>query len=325
MFCFDGIICVGLEESMQNLEQRESVESSWVAKELFHNKSLWVGVGRDGIIYYSPDGRGWKKSRPSHLAVRATFREVSYGNGRFIAIGDRISVSMDGVSWNTHVHLTCNLLNSLAYGNDQWICVGENGLKMSSVDGGATWSDGVAMFGGDYRAVAFGEGVFVAVGDTLSGEGFVNTTRDGEEWSGERVGGSPLWDVAFGDGRFVAVDLDGYAHISVDGETWRQCVIKLGSRLTSVEYVNGTFLATSGRGRYHWSIDGVEWFEEEAFLPTSVTYGGGEYLGLYLDGRVCSARVIDGWEQAWGSMRRFECFAYGQPLRVDTSDSCVAY
>ena len=86
-------------------------------------------------------------------------------------------------------------------GNIQWARYDWPTLKiLRAVDGG-DWNTAVHEIGcSALKAVAYGDGLFVAVGNQR-----ILTSVDGTVWA-ERPCNTPLLaDVAFGDGRFVAV------------------------------------------------------------------------------------------------------------------------
>ena len=166
------------------------------------------------------------------------------------------------------------------------------------------------MVSGHYRSIAVGNNTFVAVGETLNGKGFINRTNDGQQWSGEQLVDTALLDVTFGSGRFVATDARGHSLTSKDGLNWTPHIIKRGLVFHKIRHVNGVFLTSSSRGQYYWSIDGEQWFEEHGFLPRTVMYAGGLYIGSSRAGRYFIANgLISGNKTK--RLLRFIDFAYG--------------
>ena len=276
---------------------------------------IWVGISQKGLAAYSRDGVRWSEGQGIQ-SKGAELCSVIHGDGQFVAVGNQISVSEDGIHWTTKVHLACNPLRAVAQSGDIWICVGENGRKMHSADRGETWSDAMTWYPGNYQAIAVGSGTFVAVGETLNGRGFINKTRDDQRWDGEHLVDTPLLDVTYGAGRFVATDATGRAHVSIDGVNWTEHVIQRGRAFHRIRYVNGVFLTSTGRGQYFWSLDGDVWFKEAGFLPRTVVYGGGQYLGCSRAGRFFSASGLDQWQQQREVAYRFISFAYGPETHI---------
>ena len=61
------------------------------------------------------------------------FDGVTYGNGRFVAVGiGDILTSPDGVSWTARASGTSNYLNGVTYGNGRFVVVGNFGTILTS-------------------------------------------------------------------------------------------------------------------------------------------------------------------------------------------------
>jgi hypothetical protein len=106
--------------------------------------------------------------------------------------------------------ITNIIANSITFGNNTFVAVGDNGYIATSFDG-ITWTYRNVGTSYDFQAVTFGNNTFVAVGDG------VFTSPDGITWT-ERAVPQPApectWDkklnaqlkaVTYGNGMFVAV------------------------------------------------------------------------------------------------------------------------
>src|ERR1043165_9289752 len=119
---------------------------------------------------------------------------VSYGNGRFVAVGwnGTILMSVDGIDWVQQPSGIQDSLTGIVYGNGKFVAVGSTIWNSSD---GVNW---VKRFSGDVGSiflsdVAFGNDLFVAVG----GYGTVLTSADGENWVRQDVGlGLQSWPSA---------------------------------------------------------------------------------------------------------------------------------
>jgi len=139
-----------------------------------------------------------------------------------------------------------------------------------------TTSDGVS----DYDSIAFGNGVFVAVGDSAI------SSPDGTQWqSTDPLGIERFADViAFGNGRFVAgAGFSSQTAWSIDGQTWQPG----GSIfISSLTFGSGRFVGFSNEDNSsRWSTDGVVW-NQGGTLPDD---GGfnlafGEEVFVYSEG-----------------------------------------
>src|SRR5437016_3459231 len=66
---------------------------------------------------------------------------IAYGNSQFVAVGDAGTIlsSPDGGSWTKIRAGTTNNLSGITFGNDRFVTVGYDGTILISV-GGATWT-----------------------------------------------------------------------------------------------------------------------------------------------------------------------------------------
>jgi hypothetical protein len=221
------------------------------------------------------------------------FYDVTYGNGRFVAVGDwGMSVtSPDGVTWTVRASGVPRALRGVTYGNGRFVAVGD-GVILTSPDG-VTWtkrgSGTYVLYG-----VTYGNGRFVAVG----GNGVILTSPDGVTWT-MGASGTDDWllAVTYGNGLFVAVgirigDRDGPGIAgailtSADGVTWTVRPSWRGNYLQGVNYVNGLFIAVGGfsygLSPILTSADGVTWMLRWHDRPSplhDVTYGNGRFVAV---------------------------------------------
>ncbi|MCA9556913.1 MAG: hypothetical protein KC583_00005 [Myxococcales bacterium] len=184
-------------------------------------------------------------------------RGICWGAGRFVAVGGNVDsrwwTSDDGVEWQAHSAPT-GVMAGCAHGNG--IFVAAAGAPLASPDG-IEWvagrNDGFVPQ--HLRAMTFGGGVFVAVGD----EGRVVSTVDGTGWDTDAVLGlAGLGDVTWGGGRFVAVGAEGSVAASEDGVEWVTGIVPGAGGLGGVAYAGGQFVAGDG-ARVFGSVDGIDW------------------------------------------------------------------
>ena len=131
---------------------------------------------------------------------------VAYGNDTFVAVGEdgAILTSPDGVNWTQRTSGTSNRLRGVTYGNGLFVAVGEDGTILTSPDG-ATWTQRTLETNDDFIGVTYGNGTFVAVGD-----GAILTSPDGVNWTQRTSETSDdLYAVTYGNGLFVAVGIYG--------------------------------------------------------------------------------------------------------------------
>ena len=123
-----------------------------------------------------------------------------------------------------------------------FVCLPELGAEPF----GTTWTQTTVSATTNWTDVAYGNGVWVAVGQAVSGYGTVMTSTDGATWTVQTISNAPAFQaVEFGNGVFVAVGvffgtaLTGI-RTSTDGVTWTTPASNSDSdHNMSVAYGNG--------------------------------------------------------------------------------------
>jgi hypothetical protein len=258
-------------------------------------------------------GRFWV---PVSAAQQNSWRSVTYGNGKFLAVADngtnRIMTSSNGVSWTAVAAPQQNQWTSIAYGNNTFVSVGysagTNGV-MTSIDGDS-WSLGT-IEQNYWRSVTYGNNVFVTVTDTGVNR-VARSTDNGTTWNTYLVSEPSSWcSVTYGNSLFVAVAYSGTANrvmTSPDGQNWA-IVQSTGpnsfisqSDWRSVTYGNGLFVAVANNGpnRIMTSSNGTDWTPRTAPEQNqwfSVTYGDGLFVAVAQSGtnRIMTSRDGINW------------------------------
>ena len=149
-----------------------------------------------------------------------------------------------------------------------------------------------------WDSVAYGNGIFVAVGEA-AGYGFagVMTSPDGITWTSRvaAISGATWGGVTFGNGIFVAVSsccgIGNGVMTSSDGITWtsRNSVASQSDNWNDVTFGNGLFVAVADDRTYRvmTSPDGITWTARTAAAANSwrsVTYGDGLFVAVGYSG-----------------------------------------
>jgi PKD repeat protein len=144
---------------------------------------------------------------------------------------------------------------------------------------------------GSYYGIAYGNGIFVAVGRTST----VLLSVDGIDWYwGAYLPNTYWYNVVFGNGLFVAasgISGVGMIYVSTDGVFWTE--VFAGAQLFGpgkLAYGNGIFVATDGNVILV-SSDGYSWNFDPGFGPGipfgcslgRITYGSGKFVTLGRD------------------------------------------
>lgn len=129
------------------------------------------------------------------------------------------------------------------------------------------FGDSWKLLTANFNSVAFGNGLYVAVGD----RGVIQTSPDGVNWTqrlSSGTSGEPnLYKVIFAGGRFVAVGDANSILTSTDGITWIAAYSGGGGNLYGVAW-SGTHYLAVGPNSMNSSVDGITWTRSNAFAMT---------------------------------------------------------
>ncbi len=214
-----------------------------------------------------------------------------------------------------------------------FVAVGHHGLRLASTDG-IEWTHAqISKEGEVYRAVAFGNGRFAAVG-SYGGSNIFASTGDGQMWESSTRDAryvTYLRGIGFGKGEFIGLggdpgavgDSRPFVMTCKDGKSWSeptqvvatQALLPGGSTiqpgdkplpssknmLRRIAYGNERFVAVGDRGRRSVSLDAKEWTDTPNVkaLDTliDVTFGNGIFVGVGLHGLRISSEDGVKWSE----------------------------
>ncbi len=241
-----------------------------------HGKFVVVGGGgfskatQGGHILTSTDGREWKEVHKEPFRINP----VVIGGERFVAGGpDRTLLwSDDGEHWEKGAQVAAEgfpgwamWFRNGAYGNGTYVFMGEGGAKkefywcITSPDGKT------ASFRRDLpqlRALAFGAGTFVAVGNEV-----ITTSADGKEWTTQPHPGDKLDWILWTGSEFLCGG-GGKSYASADGRTWNPSTFKPQGRPVWTD--GRRFVSTSWPGKMSFSPDGKQWLKGNDLPPNGI-------------------------------------------------------
>jgi len=180
-----------------------------------------------------------------------------------------------------------------------FVAAGHQGLRIVS-ENGTDWTNlQIGKEGEYYRAVAFGNGRYVAAG-TFGGQNVFASSADGVKWETRFKDGQHknyVRGLGFGKGLFIAiggepVTVGASAPIllsSPDGVKWSDYILIKGKNiLRRIAFGNGLFVGVGDRGRRAASSDGTEWKDapDVKAIDTlvDVAFGKGVFVGVGLHG-----------------------------------------
>jgi hypothetical protein len=220
-------------------------------------------------------GERWTvRSLPLPSGSTVTLRRVRWLASQFVAVGEGIFTSPDGISWTERQGGVTSRLEDVAWKDGQFVAVGGDGTVLTSPDG-ATWTrqvtpavqwpelSGVAASGD--RFVAVGRQYIPVSGDHVS---LILTSTDGAVWTEVLPRQSvSLNRVVWTGERFVAVGsssgdptASAVALVSPDGLAWTRHAV--GSTSITGRYDlawSGSQFVAVGYGGAARSSDGVSW------------------------------------------------------------------
>jgi hypothetical protein len=231
---------------------------------------------RKPIILVSTNGTDWA----SHQAVGSDLQRIAYGKGVFVAAGNNtLLTSTNDDNWvSTKPGVAYLQLNSVEFVGDRFLALGSFGLALESTNG-ISWNTVSLPTSARLFATAQGEDMTVVVGD-----GVIFSRSLERQWS-ESLSWPGCWikDVAFGNGRFVAVGVLSMfwlstIHVSTNGIDWTSVLPGGFHPILNIVFLEGQFVATGNNGTILTSTNGFDWTIRRGGVPTllwSVAEGNG--------------------------------------------------
>jgi hypothetical protein len=250
---------------------------------------------------------------PATPKVVIGFNSLTYGNNRWIGVGNYPGAEPDGIytmalsnnggtSWaGINTNATTVIPASVAFGSGKFVAVGiptsaqkPNAPRdiITSPDG-STWT---ARFSGlsptGLRGVTYLNNNFIAVGD----RGKIIVSPDGVNWTNQSVDSAyNIFKVVYGNGKYFAIGDrpggDGYrvaiGLISENGSSWRVISMPGSHRSYASAFGAGKFVlfgvsAFMGPGiqELHTSTDAVNWTKQQLPERLRIAYYSGGISAL---------------------------------------------
>lgn len=133
----------------------------------------FIAAGNDGTtfdaaIFTSTDGITWVKQNTGLPTGNfAGLTSVKFAGGQYIAVGPNglVLTSPDGVTWTKRTAVTPNVLRDVAYGNGKYVAVGDTGTMIESSDSGITWTALPALTTQLLNSIDFANNQFIVAGN----------------------------------------------------------------------------------------------------------------------------------------------------------------
>lgn len=295
----------------------------------FHN-GTYVLVGHN-VILSSTNASNWVPRIPIGRATPALTQRltnllaVTYGAGRFVAMGDQenfgglLMTSTDGVQWTNHTTGTNGFpyVTSVIYTQNVFVAAASS--IMTSIDG-LTWTGRVVEGFPGLVDVTYGNGRWVAVGVKVA------QSTDATNWTSHPAP-ERLVSVAYGNGIFLALSRYGTPYTSPDGMTWTAQAPAFEPSISvppDVAFGDGLFAAVAGWTNVYTSTDGVTWSTNgvqavESRMGNdlvSIRHVGGDFVAVGFANVVRSSNGVDWAAAHWGSHDLLRGVAYGNGIAV---------
>lgn len=307
--------------------------TEWLCAVTFRN-GAFVAAGGGGRILSSTDGWQWTSRRAGDFD---TLCGIASGNGALVGVGEggTIVTSSDGETWIERRTGTARSFYDLAYGNDTFVAVGAyvvnsaGGVGSRSVivrsTNGITWTSPVSTPAVELYSLTYGQGLFVAVGADNAQfplRPAVYTSPDGMSWASRSLpsGNFPLWSVAYGAGRFVAVAENSMPEpetkilTSTNGISWTRVNAGTAFDLAGVTFGDGRFVAVGYRGTIVSSTDGTNWTSQPSGTTeylNDIAFGSGQFVAVGGTGTILVSTSGSSWtRKESGTTSHLFCVAH---------------
>jgi len=249
----------------------------------------------------------WHKRAP--LPLGGDLYAVTYGGGVYVAVGQGIETSPDGLIWTDRSLDILDYFRSIIYFRDQFIIAGPRWISPD----GTQWTQPNAPV--PSGGVAYGNGLFV----TIAWEGSVATSSDGINWTPQDLGaGNSLGSICFGNGTFVGTGPAGTVLASTNGTNWSAHDVPTASLLGGVAFGNGMFVAAGRSGSYSneiWtSADGRNWLSITHPMGaglSGIAFGNGTFVCVGDSGFILSSTNGADWYDVSLPIYGLYAVAYG--------------
>jgi hypothetical protein len=298
---------------------------------------IYVAVGRDGKIGYSADGDTWAQASTPSFGT-SIISGITYGNKLFVAVSadGKIGYSGDINTWiqASTPSFSTTIISKAAYGGGLYVAVGYDGKIGYAASDTIIKTGTLATDSAVVTSIATTTNLFV--GQPVSGSGVPDdttivsidsssqitlsnvATADGATTLTFCVGpatwtqagtpsflGSDIFDVCYGDSKFVAVGDNGKIAYSADGNVWTQASApSFGTTpIQGVDYIGGKFVAVGWSGKIAYSADGDTWTQASTpSFGTSIIYGVGfgnnTFVAVGFGGKIAYSIDANTWNQS---------------------------
>ena len=261
-------------------------------------------------------------------------RACIFANGYYVVCGTggELAYSKDGATWTKVPVFVSGTLTNIAYGEGKYIALDEFSNLWMAEESPINWTkirDGEDWLGAGVSSIIYANNQFVAVGEQVSA-----FSDDGIEWTQFEIVGD-YNQIAFGNGRYVAVGANGAVGVSFDGKTWTtKNNPNVTGDLRAVVYAKGRFFIGGVDGLIMSTEDFETWdvatsnsagvryvrqivYAENKFYAACYTSSGAGEIWVSTDGNA--------WTVQQQMPVRLWCLNYNEGRLICAGDSGAVY
>ena len=241
------------------------VECNWTRVE--YGNGVFVAIAYfTNECAYSYDGITWNQAT---VTTNLKYTSLAFDESYYIFYavpeeGTAYKYTMDGSDWGTDELPVAAQWTDMTFDGSECIIVSRYSNKILTGHL-MSWTERThnGPSSGLVAVTSDGNGLTVALG--AEGTGYVCWTNDRTTWNDVYVANKPWMDVAYGNGKFVAVASGtDSAMYSTDGANGTEVKLPCVASWTRVSYGNGVFTACAHESNLvAVSYDGVTWAGEE--------------------------------------------------------------
>lgn len=252
------------------------------------------------------------------IAGTPRINSIAFGNGTYMAVGEGIYTSNDGVTWaQSKQAIQGEDIYDVTFDGTYFVAIiariddtGPYIFSYISSDNGKTWTRGVTSPATCFAsAIASSQRACVAAGESLQ-----TSNDDGMHWQEtmRHQSGASFSDICVGKDTnggdlFVAVGISNnssnmqglYSATSTDGSNWSYLLAGAGmGGLVSVAYGKKVFVAIGEKRHIYMSLDGLTW-TRRSFQPADdlykITFAQDTFVAVGRNGNVYDSADGDHW------------------------------
>jgi hypothetical protein len=257
----------------------------------------FISVGQYGYVHTSSDGLAWIYN---YTPTYEGLYDIARGSGNFVAVGKRgaLLITTNNAQWfDQRLNADFSFIDA-AYGAGKFVAAGYaySGSPLSNIWVSTNGRTGtITNVHPDVRvnAILYAEGKFVAGGyECCPNTNDIWVSSNAVNWSRHRVDVANISDIAYGNGKFIAVGggsfyINGvYTNtpsiaLSADGENWTSIYAGNISWLQSVAAGNGVWLACYYNSMFV-STNATNWTSVVLTNGADYIYGAAYGKGIFV-------------------------------------------